>query len=202
MNIDKKARMALLILIGGVVLASLISLIDLRKPDPNGQVLWSGYDETRPWFPNTKWDWGLDMFNQKAVKPQSEGTFQEFPEDSIPRKGVEAPVAEGNRETSPKNPTQANQMAASVKRGEALFNTYCGACHGNDGKGMDNEAGNPVAMKIAAPNIADMVSGLTESHIYNKIRYGGPVMPAYAIQTSQQDRWDIVNYAKKTFKGK
>ena len=49
----------------------------------------SGYDEVAPWFDGIAWDWFLDMFNQASIKPQEEGSFQNFPAHSVPRTGAE-----------------------------------------------------------------------------------------------------------------
>ena len=41
-----------------------------------------------------------------------------------------------------------------------------------------------------------LMPALSEAHIYNKARYGGVLMPAYAFQTTLRERWDVVNYMK------
>ena len=60
-------------------------------------------------------------------------------------------------------------------------------------------------MKIAFPaaaGIVGLVVAFSEAHLYNKIRYGGPIMPAYGFQTSQTERWNMVNYMKSQEFGK
>lgn len=168
-----------------------------QRPD------YQGYDLSRPWFDGKSWAWFLDMMDQPSVKPQEPGTFQRFPTDSVPRTGAEPVIAatairDGKllRDQIPLNPTQATP--ASLARGRVLYETYCGVCHGNKG-----EAGTPVTKKgMPAPPIGAMLGFLTEPHLYNKIRYGGPIMPSYGYQTSRQDRWDMVNYMKSPRFGK
>ena len=161
------------------------------------------YDLQRPWFSKQKWDWFLDMVNQPSIKPQESGTLQNFPQDSVPRTGVEpfisAEARSGNqltRDVLPKNPMQATPE--SLAHGKLMYETYCAACHAANGMGMT-----PVTQKGMPPiPVVAMVAGLTEAHIYNKALYGGPIMPTYGFQTSARDRWDIVNYMKSAQFGK
>ncbi len=50
--------------------------------------------------------------------------------------------------------------------------------------------------------IKPLVVAFTEAHLYNKIRYGGPIMPPYGFQTTRKERWDMVNYMKSQDFGK
>ncbi len=143
------------------------------------------------------------MFNQQSIKPQEVGTFQNFPEDSVPRTGVEpvidaAAMSGGQlaRDLGPKNPVQATPE--SIANGKVMYETYCVVCHGANGL-----AGTPVDQKgMPAPPIAPLLPVFSEPHLYNKALYGGPLMPAYGFQTTRKDRWDMVNYMKSTQFGK
>ena len=189
--------LAALAIVGVASIALVWAASGEKKPD------YQGYDLTLPWFDGKEWAWFLDMFNQPSIKPQEVGTFQRVPEHSVPRTGVEpfigATAMRNNlllRDQIPLNPAKANP--ASMARGKVLYETYCGVCHGNGG-----EAGTPVTQRgMPAPPIKAMFGFLTEPHLYNKIRYGGPLMPSYGFQTSQQDRWDMVNYMKSSEFGK
>ena len=106
-------------------------------------------DDESPWFDGKKYPFFQDMFDGKSIKPQEEGTYQKFPEDSVPVRMVLGKLVriydpfipaiagdgsgpEGHpREFWPKNPTQATPE--SIYRGKILYNTYCAACHGEDG---------------------------------------------------------------------
>ena len=182
----------------GMFVAAVVWAADKQRPD------YQGFDLNRPWFDGKPWDWMLDMFNQPSLKPQEEGMIQHFPRDSVPRDGVEVEVpntmhsdgARMLRDVIPANPTTATPD--SIANGRKMYNIYCAACHGQDGK-----AGTPVTMKgMPAPAIDSMIPVFSEAHFYNKIRYGGPLMPAYGFQTSQAERWDIVNYLKSQEFGK
>jgi len=41
-------------------------------------------DDESPWFDGKKYPFFQDMFDGKSIKPQEEGTYQKFPEDSVP----------------------------------------------------------------------------------------------------------------------
>ena len=40
-------------------------------------------DDESPWFDGKKYPFFQDMFDGKSIKPQEEGTYQKFPEDSV-----------------------------------------------------------------------------------------------------------------------
>jgi mono/diheme cytochrome c family protein len=171
---------------------------DTAKGPPDYQ----GYDLSHPWFDGKPWDWFLDMFNFPSIKPQEVGSMERFPTDSVPRTGVEPEVPNVTNATGllrdqiPINPVKAT--VDSIADGRKVFNIYCAACHGKDGK-----AQTPVAAKgMPAVPIDALRLVFSEAHLYNKIRYGGPIMPTYGFQTSQRERWDTVNYLKSQDFGK
>lgn len=179
------------LLVIGTFLLAVVWAAERTRPD------YQGLDLNAPWFDGKSWDWGMDMVNMPSVKPQQEGTYQRFPLDSVPRQGVEAVIPMGpRREVEPLNPGTAS--AESVANGKKMYTIYCAACHGADGKSQTVVAqrGMP-AIPIDALRLV-----FSESHLYNKIRYGQPVMPPYGFQTTQRERWDIVNYLKSAGFGK
>ena len=178
-------------------------------------------DDARPWFDGKDYPYFREMYNGKSLKPQEEGSYQRFPEKSVPVRVVLGKIVKiydpfipavygdgagtkGNpREFTPKNPTQAT--ADSIKRGQALFNTYCAACHGEDGLSQTVV----VEKGVPAPPITAFFQIPTAApHLYNKIKYGSffqeprGFMPAYGAQTSVRDRWDMVNYMMSDTFGK
>jgi len=180
----------------GLFLIAVVWAASGTRPD------YQGYNLDAPWFDGKQWDWFLDMFNGPGIKPQEVGTFQRFPLDSVPRTGVEPVVPNVTndqgllRDQIPLNPTQAT--AASIASGRKMFNIYCAACHGKDGMSQT-----PIVSKgMPAPPIVGLIPVFSESHLYNKVRYGGPIMPSYGFQTSQADRWNMVNYMKSQEFGK
>lgn len=200
MNSEKRqGRLILLGVLAGVaVLALFVATVALWAANQRGAAPdYLGYNLEAPWFDGKPWPWFLDMFDQPSVKPQESGTFQRFPTDSVPRSGVEPTIpatamVEGRlqRDVEPANPTEATE--ASIANGRENYQRFCAACHGADGL-----ADTPVVqLGMPAPPIDRLVGLLSEAHLYNKIRYGGAIMPGYGFQTTQQERWDMVNYLK------
>ena len=180
----------------GLFLIAVVWASGNSRPD------YQGYDLKAPWFDGKPWAWMLDMFTMPSIKPQEVGTFQRFPSDSVPRSGVEPEVpnipAPGGllRDQIPKNPTQATPE--SIANGKKIHDIFCAACHGTDGKSQM-----PVVLRgMPAVPIDALRMVFSEAHLYNKIRYGGPIMPSYGFQTSQKERWDMVNYLKSPGFGK
>jgi len=199
----RKAAMPLLVLIC-VVWGSSLYAAD-RYPYFDPQRGYNIKEDNRPWYDGKFYPYWNDMFNGKSIKPQEQGTYQKFPEQSVPVRRVlgkmktiyDPVVPEGERWSKPKNPGKATP--ASIVKGRWLFNTYCAICHGQDG--LANTV--PVQKGMPAPPIAGIFASKSpemETHLYNKIRYGSffqnprGVMPAYGFQTSVKDRWDMVNY--------
>ena len=94
---------------------------------------------------------------------------------------------------APKNPQQSTQK--SIKKGELLFNTYCIACHGVDGK-----ATTPVALFRGGVVPIDAILAdptITDGYLFHKITYGGIGdigMPPFGYSTTEKERWHLVNY--------
>ncbi len=178
-------------------------------------------NDASPWFDGKDYPFFQEMYDGKSLKPQEEGSYQSFPEKSVPVRVILGKVvsiydqfipavagdgagAKGNpREFNPKNPTQST--SSSLKRGQALFNTYCAACHGEDGQSQTVV----VEKGVPAPPITAFFQMPTAApHLYNKIKYGSffqeprGFMPSYGAQTSVRDRWDMVNYMMSDTFGK
>lgn len=97
---------------------------------------------------------------------------------------VEDLVLAGGLARSPRRPPD-------LKRGEALFQTNCAACHGADGR-----ADLPIAATLepAPANFhdADLMGGLTPYKAFNTTSFGvpGTAMPAYPT-LSEEERWSL-----------
>lgn len=84
----------------------------------------------------------------------------------------------------------------SVARGAALFARHCASCHGASGHGDG-----PAARGLAIPP-ADLTEPHTALHtagdIFRWITHGKPPgpMPALADRTTEDDRWDIINFLR------
>ena len=148
-----------------------------------------------------------DLYNQKSIKPQEQGSVLKFPTGSITTDGklIES-VADQNgawmdRESDPatatKNPVPATPE--SLANGELKYNTYCAVCHTSStetnemglAKSKVNEKG------MIAPAMLALTPIFTDGYIYYKAKYAsGIVMPPLGYATTEKDRWDIINYIR------
>ncbi len=85
--------------------------------------------------------------------------------------------------------------AASVARGQSLFEHYCVTCHGATGRGDG-----PAAASLPAP--MDDLSGLAPPPIFPdgvvayRIANGNNLMPAWKSVLSESEIWDLINFIR------
>jgi copper resistance protein D len=90
------------------------------------------------------------------------------------------------------NPVPAD--AASVARGQELYQQSCAMCHGFQGRGDG-----PMARTIV-PRPSDfrvhMAEGHTPEQLFDWVSNGVPdtAMPGYASEFSVEDRWHMINF--------
>jgi mono/diheme cytochrome c family protein len=84
--------------------------------------------------------------------------------------------------------------AASLARGEELYNRACVPCHADSGDGMG-----PVVSAGVPPRsvVSPEAMALTDGYLYSIIRVGRGAMPAYGHQLAHYDRWHVVNYLRQ-----
>jgi mono/diheme cytochrome c family protein len=124
-------------------------------------------------------------------------TLQREPDTSIPRAFMplhyaatpEDAARAGNELASP-----TSQGAASLKRGEFIFENYCATCHGAGGLGNG-----PVAQRGFPPPpslLADKTRRMRDGQLFHVLTYGQNNMPSYASQVSREDRWNVIAYVR------
>ncbi len=87
-------------------------------------------------------------------------------------------------------------------RGRDLYQKYCAACHGLQGRGDG-----PAGQGLVPPPTALIVSGsspmVPEGYLYWRIREGGQrfqtAMPAFRDILSEEDIWSVVTYIRAGF---
>jgi len=87
------------------------------------------------------------------------------------------------------------QHPADLKRGEAVFQTFCRPCHGAGGKGdgVVTRRGFPPPPSLLLPHARDIKDG----QIFHIITFGFKNMPSHGSQVSRMDRWQAVAYVRK-----
>lgn len=85
---------------------------------------------------------------------------------------------------------------SGLERGKALYEIFCGVCHGNGGAGNGGiyESG---AYPAAPANLVD--SALVNSsngRYYHAIMYGKNVMGGYKDKLSFEERWQVIHYIR------
>jgi copper transport protein len=94
------------------------------------------------------------------------------------------------------NPVPAT--AASIARGQELYQQSCVTCHGVEGRGDG-----PLARSLN-PRPADLrvhVAQHTEGQLWLWVTEGvaGTSMPAFRDTLSDEDRWNLINYLRSQF---
>ena len=145
--------------------------------------------EQVPWFDM--------MIASRAVFPYSRlGIPRNTPPGTVPVTGGEvdwsAEWAVGNTTTADKLVNPTDKVASA--RGDTLYHTFCGVCHGVAGA-----ADGPVGPKVAARSLLTPVArGYTDGYLYSILRYGRGVMGKYGDKiTNADDRWQVVNYVRQ-----
>lgn len=90
--------------------------------------------------------------------------------------------------------------ADGLARGEVLYNTFCGICHGvkGDGVGYLVSEENPNAVYPAAPAnfLLDEFLAASNGRYYHSIMFGKNVMGAYADKISYEERWQVIHWIR------
>ena len=105
--------------------------------------------------------------------------------------GVGGPAIEGL--TIPTDATSA----ASLERGEEIYNRFCIVCHGPDGVGANANIADKHPLLPAYNVSGAQVAGYSDQYIYAMIRVGRGLMPEYGSRITHYDRWHVVNYVRQ-----
>ena len=137
--------------------------------------------------------WSDNMTQTARIMP-GERNFP-MPTGVVPR-GGELVIPREQRDVAAKRPNPMKMTPASVAIGKEHYVTFCGPCHGAEGKGGTT---GPVAAKfIPTPDLtnAELQKQRTDGYWHSYIVVGGAVMPAYGEALSTQEAWHIVNFLR------
>lgn len=140
------------------------------------------------------------MMEQDRVNAQMVSKF--FPDGYGMREPVSGTVAQGHFPYLYKdNPDEAGQMLVNpltptedvLKLGQKKFNTYCSPCHDNLATGNNRLRGqfpNPPSLH------SEKVRNWSDGRIFHVIEEGQGVMPSYAKQVTNREKWSIILYIR------
>ena len=134
-----------------------------------------------------------DMVYSPAMKAQEEGADRlpvagTLPRDFNPYPYKNDPNAAATRLKNPLPRTEA-----VIKRGQYVFNIYCSVCHGKQGLGD----GSIVPKFPRPPSLqSDKVRNWSDGSIFHVITMGQNLMPSYASQVREADRWALIHYIR------
>ncbi len=80
----------------------------------------------------------------------------------------------------------------NVNKGKGLYTIYCAVCHGDNGDGQGILAEREKILGV--PSYDDPGRAITEGSVYHVMYYGLNSMGSYAVQTSEEERWQIAHY--------
>lgn len=144
------------------------------------------------------------MHAMDAFSGMSEGSIAFTPNGHVPYyyADTEEDRARATREIT-RNPFPITD--ASLANGKALYDIYCGICHGAKGDGAgflvreaDPSKGITAGVYPAAPAnmMLDTFINASPGRIYHAIMYGKNVMGSYADKLSFKERWDVIHYIR------
>ncbi|WP_170179841.1 c-type cytochrome [Flavivirga rizhaonensis] len=145
-----------------------------------------------------------NMYESEGYETYGEAAFPNGLEAQLPAEGS---VARGYIPFDIDNTTAGYELAKTtlvstldstqvdLDRGKALYDIYCGICHGNKGDGQGKLVKREKILGI--PSYDDAGRAITVGSIYHTIYYGKNAMGSYANQLNEEERWQVVAYVLK-----
>jgi mono/diheme cytochrome c family protein len=85
--------------------------------------------------------------------------------------------------------------APFLRHGRAQFETYCATCHGIRGDG-DSVVADRMTLLKPPSLLTEAVRGYSVGRIYRIVVEGYGMMPSYATELPDADRWAVVSYLR------
>lgn len=145
-----------------------------------------------------------NMHNQHKVEPFESSDFfkdgqasRQLPEGVVPRGSYGEKIAPYTgltvaRATLLSGPPQVTPQL--LKRGQERYNIFCSPCHGRlgDGRGMIVRRGYKQPASFHDPRLR----GVQADYFVTVMTEGFGVMPSYAQEVPESDRWAIASYIR------
>lgn len=140
------------------------------------------------------------MMEQQRLDAQSKSDF--FGDGFGMRQPVEETVARGQKfypyhgkpelaEANLVNPLMPSEEVLAL--GKKKFNTFCSPCHDYQGTGngrLNGQFPNPPSLH------SEKVRNWKDGHLYHIIVDGQNIMPSYALQLTEKERWSVIHYIR------
>ncbi|MGA1227381.1 MAG: c-type cytochrome [Tamlana sp.] len=145
-----------------------------------------------------------NMYESVGYETYGEAAFPNGVEAQLPAEGsIPRGYIPFDIENSTEGYTLAKETLVSpldstevdLERGKALYDIYCGICHGNKGNGQGNLVKREKILGI--PSYDDAGRAINQGSIYHTIYYGKNAMGSYANQLNEEERWQVVSYVLK-----
>jgi mono/diheme cytochrome c family protein len=83
---------------------------------------------------------------------------------------------------------------ATLERGKAVYDVFCSVCHGGGGEGDG-----PIIGRFPNPPslLAERARQMPDGQVYHVIYHGQGLMPGYAAQVQEPDRWRAILYLRQ-----
>ncbi len=145
-----------------------------------------------------------NMYESAGYETYGEAAFPDGVEAQLPAEGS---IPRGYVPFDIENTTEGYELAKTtlvsavdstqvdLERGKALYDIYCGICHGNKGNGQGKLVKREKILGI--PSYDDAGRAITAGSIYHTIYYGKNAMGSYANQLKEEERWQVVAYVLK-----
>ena len=140
--------------------------------------------------------WDTDMVDA-VYKRAFAWDMAELPEDTVSVNHARLP---GGR-YAPETAAMAIPEGADTDEGKMLFDVYCTACHGVDGKGKapvtDNTSGKryPIPPPVLA-GTGNVTKVRNDGYLFFTVRDGSAIMPGYGYAMMDDDVWSLVAYMR------
>ncbi|MBP6396616.1 MAG: cytochrome c [Saprospiraceae bacterium] len=87
--------------------------------------------------------------------------------------------------------------ASGLEKGKALYNIYCGICHGEKGDGAGYLVRDDGKYPAQPANfLLDDFINSSNGRYYHSIMYGRNVMGGYSDKLSYKERWEVIHYIR------
>jgi mono/diheme cytochrome c family protein len=126
--------------------------------------------------------------------------------------GYSPPSAQDQKPTAPpqqaenkippeaiKQPNPVKPTPESIAKGKRLYGIDCAMCHGKDGDGKGDLAGD-MNLKLMDFHNPDALKDATDGEIFYVIKNGKGQMPAEGDRATHEEVWNLVNYIRSLAK--